>query len=141
MTINKKFIYETFFGEFFKDYDVLLTPTVSSPPIKTGEFGVKGIQAAMMKLFGRLNAGGLTKRLVGMDYMAEESFRFAPFTSLFNATGQPAMSVPLYWNEEGLPIGMQFAGRYGDEATLFRLAGQLEKARPWADRVPPVCTS
>jgi amidase len=127
-------------AEFFEKYDVLLTPTLSMPPVKTGEFGAKGIQAAMMKFFGRLNAGGLTKKLVGMDYMAEEAFRFAPFTPLFNATGQPAMSVPLHWNDAGLPIGMQFAGRYGDEATLFRLAGQLEKAKPWADRVPPVCT-
>ena len=128
-------------GEFFETYDVLLTPAVSSPPVKTGESGVKGMQAVMMKLFGRLNAGGLIKRFVSMDYMAEESFRFAAYTPLFNTTGQPAMSVPLYWNDEGLPIGMQFAGRYGDEATLFRLAAQLEKAKPWADRVPPVCNT
>jgi amidase len=127
-------------GEFFEKYDVLLTPTVASPPPKKGEFDTKGIQAMMMKLFGRLNAGGLTKRLIGMDFMAEQAFRFAAYTPLFNATGQPAMSVPLYWNDAGLPIGMQFAGRYGDEATLFRLAGQLEQARPWADRLPPVCT-
>jgi amidase len=50
------------------------------------------------------------------------------------------MSLPLYWNDEGLPIGMQFVGRYGDEATLFRLASQLEKARPWSERIPPICT-
>jgi len=49
------------------------------------------------------------------------------------------MSLPPYWNDDGLPIGMHFVGRYGDEATLFRLASQLEQARPWADRVPPVC--
>ena len=49
-------------------------------------------------------------------------------------------SVPVYWSEEGLPIGMQFVGRYGDEATLFRLASQLEQAQPWADRVPSLCT-
>ena len=58
------------------------------------------------------------------------------FTQLANAAGNPAMSVPLAWNEGGLPIGIQFLGRMNDEATLFRLAGQLEKAQPWFDRRP-----
>jgi amidase len=60
-----------------------------------------------------------------------------PYTPLFNATGQPAMSVPLHWNAAGLPIGMQFVARLGGDATLFRLAGQLERAQPWFDRVAP----
>jgi amidase len=68
--------------------------------------------------------------------LAAKTFDFIPYTPLFNVTGQPAMSVPLHWNDAGLPIGMQFAGRFGDEATLFRLAGQLERAQPWIDRVP-----
>jgi Asp-tRNA(Asn)/Glu-tRNA(Gln) amidotransferase A subunit family amidase len=63
---------------------------------------------------------------------------FQNWAWLFNVTGQPSMSVPLYWNAEGLPIGMMFSGRFGDEATLFRLAAQLEKARPWAKRRPAV---
>jgi amidase len=137
--INMIQLYSRRVGEFFEKYDILLTPTLAMPPLKTYESQVKGIQAFLMKFFGRLNAGGLVKRLVGLDYMAAEAFKFAAFTPLYNTTGQPAMSVPLYWNDEGLPIGMQFVGRYGDEATLFRLAGQLEKARPWADRKPPVC--
>ncbi|HXV87184.1 MAG TPA: amidase, partial [Gemmatimonadales bacterium] len=58
---------------------------------------------------------------------------------VFNVTGQPAMSVPLYWNGQNLPIGVHVVGRFGDETTLFRLAGQLERARPWSHRVPPVC--
>jgi amidase len=128
-------------GQFFEKYDVLLTPTLAMPPVVTGTFQIKGFQAVAMKLLGRLNAGAFINALAGIDTLAEQSFEFTPFTPLFNATGQPAMSVPLYWNDAGLPIGMQFVGRYGGEATLFRLAGQLEKAKPWADRIPPVCTS
>ena len=60
------------------------------------------------------------------------------FTALFNATGQPAMSLPLCWSKSGLPLGMQLVGRSGDEATLFRLAAALEEALPWSDRRPPI---
>jgi len=71
-----------------------------------------------------------------LDALADRAFEFAAFTPLANATGQPAMSVPLYWNEAGLPIGVHFMARYGDEATLFRLAAQLEGERPWGRRRP-----
>jgi len=100
---------------FMKDYDILLSPTLGSPPLPLGSF--------VSTPEDRLALGVAS--------------RFVPFTPVFNATGQPAMSVPLYWNAEGLPIGTHFAGRYGDEATLFRLASQLEQARPWANRRPP----
>jgi amidase len=70
--------------------------------------------------------------------LAMKAFDFIPWTPVFNITGQPAMSVPLHWNSDGLPIGLQFAGAFGDEATLFKLAGQLERARPWDDRLPPI---
>jgi amidase len=77
--------------------------------------------------------------LIGaLDKSADKIFDAIPHTPLFNVTGQPAMSVPLYWNSQNLPIGVHFVGRYGAEATLFRLASQLEDARPWKDRRPPV---
>jgi amidase len=104
-------------AEFMQDYDLLLTPTLGSPPLKLGSFAPAPEDA-----------------MAGMHVATE----FVPFTPICNATGQPAMSVPLYWNAEGLPIGTHFIGRYGDEATLFRLASQLEQARPWANRHPAV---
>jgi amidase len=125
-------------GQFFETYDMLLTPTVAEPPLVTGALQPQGLQALGMRILGRLNAGGLINAFSGIDALAEDVFRFMPYTPVFNATGQPAMSLPLYWNDVGLPIGMHFVGRFGDEGTLFRLAGQLEGAAPWFDRVPPV---
>jgi amidase len=127
-------------GDFFEKYDVMLTPTLAKPPLVTGELQLEGWQAIGTKLLGRLNAGGIIKRFTNLEALSKQFFSFMPYTMLFNATGQPAMSVPLYWNDSGLPIGMQFVGGYGDEATLFRLAGQLERAKPWFDCMPPICT-
>jgi len=105
-------------GAFFVEHDVLLTPTAAVPPYK----------------LGLLDANVPRSAEEWYSYI----FGFIPFTAVFNVTGQPAMSVPLHWSAEGLPIGVQFVGRFADEATLFRLAGQLEEARPWAGRKPPV---
>ena len=104
-------------ARFFLDYDVWLTPTLAEPPVPLGTFD----SPPENPLQGLLRAAS-----------------FVPFTPICNITGQPAMSVPLYWNKDGLPIGTHFVARFGDEATLFRLAAQLEQARPWAHRRPPV---
>ena len=98
-------------------YDVMLTPTMATPPLELGRLALDRDD-----LFAQ---GQDVQRTVG-------------FTSTFNASGNPAASVPLYWNEAGLPVGTQFVAPYADEATLFRLAAQLEAAQPWADRKPPV---
>lgn len=119
--------------------DVMLTPTLAKPPLKHGEAQPKGAKAVFLNTFGRLNAGRMLKTAV--DALAEEIFSFAAWTPVINATGQPAMSVPLQWNGEGLPIGMHFIGKYGDEALLFRLAAQLEKEYPWFNRLPPICSA
>jgi amidase len=105
------------FQRFFVDYDVALTPTLAEPPLPLGTLE----SPPDNPLFGIIRAGA-----------------YVPFTPICNITGQPAMSVPLYWNGQGLPIGSHFIGRFGDEGTLFRLAAQLEQARPWANRHPPV---
>ncbi|HUF89243.1 MAG TPA: amidase family protein [Gemmatimonadota bacterium] len=101
---------------FFAGHDVWLTPTLAEPPPPLGTFD--GDSTDALAVFRRAS-------------------EFVPFTPLFNATGQPAISLPLHWSAAGLPIGVQFAGRFGDEAALIRLAAALEEARPWAERIPP----
>ena len=103
-------------ARFFASYDIWLTPTLAEPPLPLGSFNAQP---------GNPMSG------------FQRAIAFVPFTPICNVTGQPAMSVPLFWNTEGLPMGTHFVGRFGDEATLFRLASQLEAARPWAFRYPP----
>jgi amidase len=122
---------------FFEQYDVLLTPTLGAPPALIGSLQPSAAEMRFMRIVNAMNAGWLFKALGLVKPLAEKTFDYIPFTPLFNVTGQPAMSVPLHWNTSGLPIGMQFVARFGGEATLFRLAGQLEQAKPWFDRVPP----
>ena len=104
-------------ARFFVDYDMWLTPTLGTPPVPLGTFS-----------YDEGDAFELRRRMAA----------FSPYTYIANVTGQPAMSVPLHWNADGLPVGTQFFGRFGDEAGLFRLAAELELARPWGERRPPV---
>ncbi|WP_078543354.1 amidase [Litchfieldia alkalitelluris] len=101
---------------FFTKYDLLLSPTLSKPPVKIGEIQYSGDLAEYSRVVNE----------------------WVPYTPVANATGIPAMNVPLYWNDQGLPVGVHFMAPYGDEVTLFQLAGQLEEARPWKDREPGV---
>ena len=124
-------------GRFFIGFDVLVTPTLGTPPFPIGQLQPSAVERTALALLGKLRLGGVLRAAGLLDETARKVFGFIPYTPLFNVTGQPAMSVPLFWNTAGLPIGTQFVGRLGDEATLFRLAGQLEQARPWASRTPP----
>jgi amidase len=98
-----------------ESYDAIVSPTMATAPLPLGVLSLSNP-----------NSGEQTPALL----------KTVGFTQLANAAGNPAMSVPLWWNDAGLPIGIQFVGRMNDESTLFRLAGQLESARPWFDRVP-----
>jgi amidase len=108
------------FAGFFSDYDLWLTPTLAQPPVPLGYFDYSH-----------------ETRMQHIAHLGD----FTGFTMVANVTGQPAVSLPLHWTQNkagpGLPVGVQLMGRYGDEATLFRLAAQLEQARPWHDRWPP----
>jgi amidase len=97
------------------EFDAVLTPTLASPPAPVGYFD----EVEPPENFER-----------------QESF--TPYTAVYNLTGQPAVNLPLYWSGEGLPIGVMLAGRMGDEATLISLSAQVEAARPWRDRHPPL---
>ena len=93
-----------------------------------------------MAALGALRAARTLRALGALERAADTVFEWLSFTPVANATGQPAMSVPLSWNAEGLPIGVHFIGRYADEATLFRLAAELELAAPWREKRPSVAT-
>jgi amidase len=123
---------------FFEDVDVLMTPVLSSLPVKIGALQPSAIEKKLLTVLGYVGGGRLLKKLGIAEQLAAQTFEFIPWTPIFNVTGQPAMSVPIGWSPEGLPIGMQFVGRFADEGTLFSLAGQLEQARPWKDKRPPL---
>jgi len=123
---------------FFEDCDVLLTPTLGQPPPAVGALQPKGAEAAVQRLAASFSSMLLLKLGGGIDGAVDRVFDFIPYTPLANVTGQPAMSVPLHWNAAGLPVGVQAIGGVHGEATLLRLAAQLESARPWAGRRPPV---
>ncbi|MBV1706893.1 MAG: amidase [Hyphomicrobiales bacterium] len=103
---------------FFDDFDVLMVPTLSLPPLERGRLDMMSKDvSAYMKLSGH----------------------YAPWTAMFNMSGQPAMSMPLATSKAGLPLGVMFAARAGAEGTLYRLAAMLEREKPWIGRKPPVC--
>lgn len=102
-------------GMLTERVDVIVQPALAKPPLKLGVLDMD-----------REDLGGLFRDLLS----------FIPFTGLYNISGQPSMSVPLHWNSAGLPIGVMFSAAYGCEDVLFQLAGQLERAQPWFDRIP-----
>lgn len=115
---------------FHERHDVFVTSTLARPPVKVGQLAVQPIERAQLKLLRRLPFKAILD--FALDQMGTGKMAYTPNTQLYNQTGQPGMSVPLHTSKDGLPIGTQFVGRFGDEATLFRLAAQLEQASPWS---------
>jgi len=125
-------------GRFHQKYDLYMTPTLAYPPVRIGELQPKPYERLAMKVVNALGLGQILIKSGITDQMAEKSLSKVPFTQLANLTGQPALSVPLHWTPDGLPVGVHFMAAFGEEAVLFRLAAQLERARPWFDKHPPV---
>jgi amidase len=109
-----------------------LCPTTAQPPARIGELETPIHLKMAARLMVGLKAGTLALKSGIVDDLAQESLARVPFTQLANLTGTPAMSVPLYWNEQGLPVGVQFGAPHGGETELFQLAAQLEEAHPWS---------
>jgi amidase len=128
-------------ARFHERYDLLLTPTLAHPPIRHGQGDPSAAEQAVLNILDRIGLLGLLARaglLDGtVDKIARDSLQYVPFTQLANLTGTPAMSVPLHWTADGLPLGVQFVARFGEEDRLLQLAAQLETARPWFARLPP----
>ncbi len=123
---------------FFEGYDVLLTPTVGLPPRPHGAFDPTGFEEKLQAVVARAGRPELLRVPGLLDRAVDRAYAFAPYTPIFNVTGQPSASVPLYWTEDGLPLGAMVTGRIGEDARVLRLCAQLEEARPWFDRRPPV---
>lgn len=118
-------------GAFFTDYDLYLSPTTGQMPARIGELETPAHLKIAAKIMLALKAGKTVHRSGQADQMALESLARTPFTQLANLTGTPAMSVPVHWTTEGLPVGVQFGAAHGGEGVLLQLAAQLEAASPW----------
>jgi amidase len=135
--VQRRHEYTRRLTKFFESYDLLLTPTLATPPPKIGEFE---LPAALRFAADALIKTGTARLLPAkiIDDMVDKNLGWVPYTQLANLTGRPAISLPLHWTADGLPLGVQFVAPLAGEQLLIRLAAQLEQALPWADRVAPV---
>ncbi len=121
-------------GVFHQQYDLLLTPTLSMKPFDIGALQPTATEKSFFRFVNTLGWGSLLKAAI--KPLADKTFSYIPYTPISNMTGQPSMSVPLYWTPEQLPVGAMFTAALGREDVLFRLAGQLEQAQPWFEKMP-----
>jgi len=124
---------------WFEKTDIYMSSTLGRPPAQIGELLANSSERTQLAVLRTLNLRPLLQK--ALHEMGSGKLIYTPNTQLFNQTGQPAMSVPLHWNDAGLPIGVQFVARFAEDATLFRLASQLEKAKDWKANKPTTLTS
>lgn len=119
---------------FHATYDLLLTPTLARPPLAIGELSTSHRLQNVARVVSRARAGRILTLTGMLDQLIDENLGWVPYTQLANLTGRPAISVPLHWTPDGLPLGVQLVGRLGSDGLLLQLAAQLEQAQPWAHR-------
>lgn len=121
---------------FHQEYDLLLTPTASRRPFPIGSLEPSAGEQRLIGLINRLRLGSLAA--ANIEQLAEKVFSYIPYTPLANMTGQPSLSLPLHWSEDELPVGVLFTGPIGQDGLLLQLGAQLEEARPWKGKYPPL---
>jgi amidase len=122
-------------ARFHDVHDILVSPVLAAPPPRLGSSYVGGIEKALIRIFHRVLIPPITTMIRRRTW--REAFEWVGYTQLANMTGAPAMSVPLHWTPEGLPVGIHMSSGFGSEALLLRLAAELEEAAPWSHRRPP----
>lgn len=120
---------------FFESYDLLLTPTLATPPPKVGAFDLPMSLQRATDVLLKTRTARLLRYTSILDDMISDNLGWVPYTQLANITGRPAISLPLHWTADGLPLGVQFVAPLAGESLLIRLAAQLEEALPWVDRM------
>ena len=130
--------YASGLAQFHERYDLLLTPTLAAPPSRIGELDTPRWMRRAGELLLRSRTAWVAGRAGFVDRVVDDNLGRTPYTQLANITGRPAISVPLHWTASGLPLGVQFVAPLGGEGLLLALAGELEQARPWFDRQPPL---
>jgi amidase len=125
-------------ADFHQRFDVLLTPTISEAALPIGQLATPPQLSKLIDLARVLGLSGVLRKTPQFRQQLIANLSWTPFTQLANLTGRPAMSVPLYWTPQGLPLGVQFVAGLEGEGLLLQLAAQLEQARPWFMRLPDV---
>lgn len=123
-------------GMFGLQHDALLTPTLGMKPFKIGALQNTKTEDIALRTLNAMGNTSIIKNTGLIEKTATKIFSWIPYAPLANITGQPSMTVPLHWSQDNLPVGVMFTGRLNDEATLFRLAAQLEKTQPWFAKFP-----
>lgn len=123
-------------GQYFQGHNLLLMPTLASVPMKIGELQPTGTNAALLSTMQHINLAPLLRRTSLVDELAITTLEKTPFTQMANLTGLSAMSLPLHWSAQGLPVGVQLVAPLAREDLLFQLAGQIERTQPWFGKRP-----